>query len=60
MAPETRSSRETTADSGRLVGAPSSYEPPTLRYLGTLRELTLGGTPGLSDGVGSSGDTAST
>jgi len=35
------------------------YDPPSLTYLGTLRELTLGGTSGPSDGVGGAGDTGS-
>jgi hypothetical protein len=35
--------------------AQSGYEPPSISYLGTLRELTLGGTVGPDDGVGGAG-----
>lgn len=31
------------------------YEAPAIAYLGTLRELTLGGTSGPDDGVGGAG-----
>jgi hypothetical protein len=31
------------------------YEAPAIAYLGTLRELTLGGGPGPDDGVGGAG-----
>jgi hypothetical protein len=31
------------------------YEPPSVTYLGTLRELTLGGASGPDDGVGGAG-----
>ena len=31
------------------------YEAPSLTYLGTLRELTLGGITGPDDGVGGTG-----
>jgi hypothetical protein len=31
------------------------YAPPSVTYLGTLRELTLGGTSGPDDGVGGAG-----
>jgi hypothetical protein len=31
------------------------YEAPSLTYLGTLRELTLGGVIGPDDGVGGQG-----
>lgn len=36
-----------------------SYEPPAIAYLGTLRELTLGGTTPPDDGVGGAGGTGS-
>ena len=36
-----------------------SYEAPAIAYLGTLRELTLGGTTGPDDGVGGAGGTGS-
>jgi hypothetical protein len=32
-----------------------NYEPPTVTYLGTLHELTQGGTSGPDDGVGGAG-----
>jgi hypothetical protein len=35
------------------------YEAPAIAYLGTLRELTLGGTSGPDDGVGGAGGTGS-
>jgi len=35
------------------------YDSPRVTYLGTLRELTLGGTPGPDDGVGGAGDVGS-
>jgi hypothetical protein len=35
------------------------YEPPSITYLGTLRELTLGGTSGPDDGVGGAGGVGS-
>jgi len=35
------------------------YEAPTIAYLGTLRELTLGGTSGPDDGVGGTGGVGS-
>jgi hypothetical protein len=35
------------------------YESPRIAYLGTLRELTLGGTTGPNDGVGGAGDVGS-
>jgi hypothetical protein len=40
-------------------GPQPHYAPPSVTYLGTLRELTLGGTSGPSDGVGGAGDTGS-
>jgi hypothetical protein len=36
-----------------------AYEAPAIAYLGTLRELTLGGTTGPTDAVGGAGDTGS-
>jgi hypothetical protein len=33
----------------------SHYEPPSVTYLGTRRELTLGGVSGPDDGVGGAG-----
>jgi len=35
------------------------YEAPSLTYLGTLRELTLGGFSGVDDGVGGTGGVGS-
>jgi hypothetical protein len=35
------------------------YEAPSLTYLGTLRELTLGGVTGPDDGVGGTGGVGS-
>jgi hypothetical protein len=35
------------------------YEPPSITYLGTLRELTLGGTTGPDDGLGGAGGVGS-
>jgi hypothetical protein len=37
----------------------NSYMPPALTYLGTLRELTLGGVSGPDDGVGGAGGVGS-
>ncbi|SCL35448.1 hypothetical protein GA0070616_5230 [Micromonospora nigra] len=37
------------------TGAPE-YHPPTIRRLGTLAELTRGGTVGPDDGLGGQGD----
>jgi hypothetical protein len=34
---------------------PADYEAPSLTYLGTLRELTLGGTSTTDDGLGGTG-----
>ena len=36
------------------------YEAPSLTYLGTLSELTLGGVTGPDDGVGGQGGVGST
>jgi hypothetical protein len=35
------------------------YQPPTITRLGTLAELTKGGTVGPSDGLGGAGDDGS-
>jgi hypothetical protein len=35
------------------------YEPPSVRRLGTLAELTKGGTVGPDDGLGGAGDDGS-
>lgn len=35
--------------------APQDYQPPQLRRLGTLAELTQGGNPGVLDSVGQAG-----
>ncbi|SCF19607.1 hypothetical protein GA0070558_14516 [Micromonospora haikouensis] len=35
--------------------APRGYQPPRLRRLGTLAELTQGGFPGVTDADGQSG-----
>jgi hypothetical protein len=43
------------ADAGRS----SHYESPSVTYLGTLRELTLGGTSGPDDGFGGAGGVGS-
>ncbi|MGH9172104.1 MAG: lasso RiPP family leader peptide-containing protein [Acidimicrobiales bacterium] len=42
-------------------GSDKKYEPPTIERLGTLTELTQGGTTGVSDGIsgGASGATGS-
>ncbi|MEU7586557.1 lasso RiPP family leader peptide-containing protein [Micromonospora sp. NPDC049101] len=36
--------------------AASDYRPPTIQRLGTLAELTKGGTVGPDDGLGGGGD----
>ncbi|WP_433124046.1 lasso RiPP family leader peptide-containing protein [Micromonospora sp. CA-240977] len=36
--------------------ATSDYRPPTIQRLGTLAELTKGGTVGPDDGLGGGGD----
>jgi hypothetical protein len=36
-----------------------TYVPPEVRLLGTLADLTLGGTSGPDDGVGGAGDSGS-
>jgi hypothetical protein len=35
------------------------YEPPSITYLGTLRELTRGGTSEPNDGIGGAGGVGS-
>ena len=45
-------------DSKAAVRPQANYESPRITYLGTLRELTLGGTPA-HDGVGGAGDIGS-
>ena len=40
-------------------GPEGNYEAPSLTYLGTLRELTLGGVTGPDDGVGGQGGVGS-
>lgn len=37
------------------AGGPQDYEPPAVRILGTLEQLTGGGSTGTTDGVGLSG-----
>jgi hypothetical protein len=39
--------------------SPGHYEPPRVTYLGTLRELTLGGGSSPDDGVGGAGGVGS-
>jgi hypothetical protein len=47
---------EQTARAGSTGRYPTGqYEPPSITYLGTLRELTRGGTSGPDDGVGGAG-----
>lgn len=41
------------------VPTPEVYEPPRITRLGTLAELTQGGTVGLNDGTGGAGDAGS-
>ncbi|WP_159079600.1 MULTISPECIES: lasso RiPP family leader peptide-containing protein [unclassified Plantactinospora] len=38
---------------------PADYQAPTVRRLGTLAELTRGGTVGPDDGLGGAGDEGS-
>ena len=47
----------TGVDASRVAVAP--YEPPQLRVLGSLAELTAGGTTEPDDGVGGAGDIGS-
>lgn len=37
----------------------AAYRPPSVERLGTLAELTQGGTVGVDDGLGGAGDTGS-
>ena len=46
-------------DSKAAARPQANYESPRITYLGTLRELTLGGTTGPNDGVGGAGDIGS-
>jgi hypothetical protein len=46
---------EETAD----VQPPCHYAPPSVTYLGTLHELTQGGTSGPNDSVGGAGNVGS-
>jgi hypothetical protein len=39
--------------------AHQQYDPPSVTYLGTLHELTLGGSTGPDDGVGGAGGAGS-
>ncbi|WP_416904085.1 lasso RiPP family leader peptide-containing protein [Micromonospora echinospora] len=43
----------------RPAPPPAEYRPPTVRRLGTLAELTRGGTAGPDDGLGGAGDDGS-
>lgn len=54
-------SREAAAGQDQTAGPRSArdYDPPRVTYLGTLRELTLGGTSGPDDGVGGAGGAGS-
>jgi hypothetical protein len=47
------------ADEGADARRDDGYEAPTIAYLGTLRELTLGGTSGPDDGMGGAGGVGS-
>lgn len=40
-------------------GPGPDYEPPAITDLGTLAELTMGGSPGMADGAGSAGSVGS-
>jgi hypothetical protein len=54
-------SREAPAGPDQTAGSRPTrdYDPPRVTYLGTLRELTLGGTSGPDDGVGGAGGVGS-
>lgn len=43
----------------RSVDDPDLYQPPSVRRLGTLAELTRGGVVGPDDGLGGAGDEGS-
>jgi hypothetical protein len=47
------------SDPPQSIPADPPYIAPSVTYLGTLRELTEGGTPGPSDGVGGAGGVGS-
>ena len=47
------------ADEDAGACAADGYEAPALAYLGTLRELTLGGGTGPDDGMGGAGGVGS-
>ena len=47
------------SDEAAGSGSQGDYEAPSLTYLGTLRELTLGGITGPDDGVGGQGGVGS-
>jgi hypothetical protein len=47
------------ADEDAGACADDGYEAPALAYLGTLRELTLGGGTGPDDGMGGAGGAGS-
>ena len=49
--PDEQAGGQADEDAGRS----SHYESPSVTYLGTLRELTLGGTSGPDDGFGGAG-----
>jgi hypothetical protein len=49
--PDEQAGEQADEDAGRS----SHYESPSVTYLGTLRELTLGGTSGPDDGFGGAG-----
>jgi hypothetical protein len=51
-------------DSQRKTAAPDlqsreAYEAPEVKWLGSLDELTQGGSPAVSDGTGSAGSSGS-
>ncbi|MFI6230928.1 lasso RiPP family leader peptide-containing protein [Micromonospora echinospora] len=47
------------SEPNRPAPRPADYRPPTVRRLGTLAELTRGGTAGPDDGLGGAGDDGS-
>lgn len=48
-----------SAQDGRTGGNRARYQRPTLRRLGTLTGLTMGGVVGPDDGLGGAGDDGS-
>jgi hypothetical protein len=46
-------------DAGAGACADDGYEAPAIAYLGTLHELTLGGSLGPTDGMGGAGGVGS-